>query len=68
MKKLINSIETVLDEQLSGFVKAHSDLTLNTEPVYIYRTTPSNQPKVALISGGGVGTSQCTPVLSVKEC
>ncbi|HHW7570014.1 PTS-dependent dihydroxyacetone kinase, dihydroxyacetone-binding subunit dhaK [Mannheimia haemolytica] len=55
MKKLINSIETVLDEQLSGFVKAHSDLTLNTEPVYIYRTPPSNQPKVALISGGGSG-------------
>lgn len=55
MKKLINSIETVLDEQLSGFVKAHSSLNLNKEPTFIYRTPPSDQPKVALISGGGSG-------------
>lgn len=55
MKKLINAVETILDEQLSGFVKAHPSLILNTEPTYIYHKPSSNQPKVALISGGGSG-------------
>lgn len=37
MKKLINSIETVLDEQLQGLAKAHPDLILNMDPVYVRR-------------------------------
>lgn len=55
MKKLINSVETVLDEQLAGFVKANPALKLNTEPTYIYRADAPVVGKVALISGGGSG-------------
>lgn len=53
MKKLINSIETVLDEQLQGLAKAHPDLILNMDPVYVRRADAPINGKVALISGGG---------------
>lgn len=53
MKKLINQIDDVVKEQLEGFALAHPELTVNTEPFYVYRT--SDKPKVALISGGGSG-------------
>lgn len=55
MKKLINSVETVLDEQLQGLVKAHSNLVINQEPVYVRRADAPVSGKVALISGGGSG-------------
>ncbi|WP_009875622.1 signal peptidase II, partial [Actinobacillus pleuropneumoniae] len=55
MKKLINSIETVLQEQLTGFAKAHPTITLNTEPTYVRRADAPVAGKVALISGGGSG-------------
>lgn len=55
MKKLINSVETVLDEQLQGLAKAHKNLVLNTEPVYVRRADAPVAGKVALISGGGSG-------------
>ncbi|EIJ67798.1 dihydroxyacetone kinase subunit DhaK [Pasteurella bettyae] len=55
MKKLINTVETVLDEQLQGFVKSHSQLVLNTDPVYIRRIDAPVAGKVAIISGGGSG-------------
>lgn len=56
MKKLINSIDTLLDESLCGFAKAHADIIqLNTQPHFIRRLKPSAPGKVALISGGGSG-------------
>ncbi|MDG4952762.1 MULTISPECIES: dihydroxyacetone kinase subunit DhaK [Actinobacillus] len=55
MKKLINSIEAVLQEQLAGFAKAHPTLVLNTEPTYVRRADAPVAGKVALISGGGSG-------------
>ncbi|TCP95726.1 dihydroxyacetone kinase DhaK subunit [Cricetibacter osteomyelitidis] len=56
MKKLINSIENVLTEQLQGFAKAHVDLLeLNNEPVYVRRIDAPVSGKVAVISGGGSG-------------
>lgn len=56
MKKLINSIDTLLDESLCGFAKAHSDIVqLNTQPHFIRRIKPTAPGKVALISGGGSG-------------
>ena len=55
MKKLINSIDTVLTEALDGFVASHSDLvSLGEEHKFIRRKT-LKQVKVALISGGGAG-------------
>ena len=56
MKKFVNNVENILNESLSGFGKAHSDiLKVNFSPDYIYRKNKSNNSKVALISGGGSG-------------
>lgn len=37
MKKLINDVQDVLDEQLAGLAKAHPSLTLHQDPVYVTR-------------------------------
>lgn len=56
MKKLINNIDTLLDESLNGFAKAHADIIqFNTQPHFIQRIKPTAASKVALISGGGSG-------------
>jgi phosphoenolpyruvate---glycerone phosphotransferase subunit DhaK len=55
MKKLINRVETVLEESLSGFVAAHSDIvTLGAEGKFVRRRDLKGG-KVGLISGGGSG-------------
>jgi phosphoenolpyruvate---glycerone phosphotransferase subunit DhaK len=56
MKKFINSIDSLLDESLSGFSKAHADIIqLNAEPHFVRRKADTKPGKVALISGGGSG-------------
>lgn len=56
MKKLMNSVDTLLDESLSGFAKAHSDIiTFHQQPNFIKRKSANNPSKVMLISGGGAG-------------
>lgn len=56
MKKFINSIDTLLDESLAGFAKAHADIVkLNLQPHFISRLNSTRSGKVALISGGGSG-------------
>lgn len=55
MKKLINSVETVLQEQIQGLVAAHPELELHQEPLYIKRIDAPVAGKVALMSGGGSG-------------
>lgn len=55
MKKLINNIETVLEEQLAGLVAAHPILEIHSDPVYVIRHDAPIAKKVALISGGGSG-------------
>lgn len=55
MKKLMNGVETVLNESQEGFAAAHADIvTLGEEGKFVRRKalTPG---KVALISGGGSG-------------
>jgi dihydroxyacetone kinase-like protein len=55
MKKLINNVESLLDESLDGFAAAHSDIvTLGEERKFIRRRN-LKRGKVALISGGGTG-------------
>jgi dihydroxyacetone kinase-like protein len=55
MKKLINSVETVLSESLDGFAAAHADIVrLGAEGKFVQRK--SLKPgKVGVISGGGSG-------------
>ena len=55
MKKFLNQVDTLLDESLNGFAKAHADIIqLNSQPHFVQRLHP-NPNKVALISGGGSG-------------
>lgn len=53
MKKLINKVDDVVEEQLKGMRLAHPELQYNAEPRYLMRESSSD--KVALISGGGSG-------------
>lgn len=56
MKKFINSADTILEESLRGFSKAHADIvSVNAEPHFVRRLASTEAGKVALISGGGSG-------------
>jgi dihydroxyacetone kinase-like protein len=56
MKKFINRVDTLLDESLSGFAKAHADIVqFNSQPNFVRRLQATKPGKVALISGGGSG-------------
>ena len=55
MKRLMNAVETMLDESLDGFAAAHADIVeLGAERKFVRRKTLT-PGKVALISGGGAG-------------
>ncbi len=55
MKRLMNTVETMLDESLDGFAAAHADIVeLGAERKFVRRKA-LNRGKVALISGGGSG-------------
>ena len=55
MKKFLNQVDTLLDDSLNGFAKAHADIvSFNPAPRFIQRQH-TNPNKVALISGGGSG-------------
>lgn len=56
MKKFFNSIDTLLEESLVGFAKAHADIVqYNAQPHFVRRLQSTQTGKVALISGGGSG-------------
>ncbi|MDF1587571.1 MAG: dihydroxyacetone kinase subunit DhaK [Gammaproteobacteria bacterium] len=56
MKKIINGVDSLLEESLSGFAKAHSDIIqLNSAPHFVSRRNGGQPSKVALVSGGGSG-------------
>jgi phosphoenolpyruvate---glycerone phosphotransferase subunit DhaK len=55
MKRLMNAVETMLDESLDGFAAAHANIVeLGAERKFVRRRTLT-PGKVALISGGGSG-------------
>ncbi|PWC38149.1 dihydroxyacetone kinase subunit DhaK [Azospirillum sp. TSO22-1] len=55
MKKLINSVDTVLSESLAGFAAAHADIVAADPEGRFVRRAAATPGKVALISGGGSG-------------
>src|ERR1700684_1374304 len=55
MKKLINGVDTVLEESLDGFAAAHADILLLGAQRKFARRRTLKPGKVALISGGGSG-------------
>jgi phosphoenolpyruvate---glycerone phosphotransferase subunit DhaK len=55
MKKFLNSVETLLEESLDGFVAAHPDIVVAGDERKFIRRKTLKPGKVALISGGGSG-------------
>ena len=55
MKKLINAVDDVLRESLSGFCAAHAEIVTAGEEGKYVRRARVKPGKVALVSGGGSG-------------
>ena len=56
MKKLINSPETVVQDELAGMALAHADLIkVHYNPDFVVRADAPVKGKVGVISGGGSG-------------
>lgn len=55
MKKLINKVEDVVTDSLSGMYAAHSNLIKLLPNVKAVVRKDKDQPKVAVVSGGGSG-------------
>jgi dihydroxyacetone kinase-like protein len=55
MKKLINTPEHVVDEELAGVAVAHADIVRVIEPNVVVRKDAPVKGKVGVISGGGSG-------------
>ena len=55
MKKLINDVDSILEESLAGFCEAHADIVTLGEDAKFVRRASLKKGKVGLISGGGSG-------------
>jgi dihydroxyacetone kinase-like protein len=56
MKKLLNNADDFVRESVLGLREAHGDLvSVNMDPVFIYRADAPVHDKVAIVSGGGSG-------------
>lgn len=56
MKKLINSVDGVVTDALAGMAAAHpGTLRVDVAQHIVYRATPKDEGKVAIVSGGGSG-------------
>ena len=55
MKKLINSVDSILEQSLAGFCEAHADIVTPGEGSKFVRRANLKKGKVGLISGGGSG-------------
>ncbi len=55
MKKLINTPDNLVEEELAGMSAAHADLLRIEEPNVIVRKDAPRKGKVGVISGGGSG-------------
>ena len=55
MKKLINGIDDVIADALKGVEASDENVRVDHDLRVIYRSTPKEQGKVAIISGGGSG-------------
>jgi len=55
MKKLINGVDTILQQSLAGFCAAHADIVSLGEDRKFVRRRVLKSGKVALVSGGGSG-------------
>ncbi len=55
MKKLINGVDSILEQSVAGFCEAHADIVTLGEEAKFVRRANLKKGKVGLISGGGSG-------------
>ncbi|MEO3862544.1 dihydroxyacetone kinase subunit DhaK [Acrocarpospora sp. B8E8] len=55
MKKLINSVDSVVTDALTGIAAAHPSLRVDLDNKIIFRASGPRPGKVGLVSGGGSG-------------
>ncbi|MBR1601866.1 MAG: dihydroxyacetone kinase subunit DhaK [Synergistaceae bacterium] len=55
MKKLINQVDSIVDEMLNGMVDAYPNYVKRLAGLEVLVRANAPQPKVALVSGGGSG-------------
>ncbi len=68
MKKLINRVEEVLNEQLAGLAKAYPTLTLHQDPVYVTRSDAQWQEKWRCFPAAAAGMNPCTAAILGQAC
>lgn len=59
MKKILNSVDTLITEMCQGMVSAHPDLITFNSKYKIIERKHLNKDKVSLITGGGSGHEPC---------
>ncbi len=67
-EKLINRVEDVLSEQLIGLAKAHPELTLHQDPVYVTRADAPVAGKWRCSPAAAADTNRCTAATSARAC
>ncbi|PZG43247.1 dihydroxyacetone kinase subunit DhaK [Spongiactinospora gelatinilytica] len=55
MKKIINAVDTVVTDALTGLAAAHPELRVDLDTRVVYRANAPRPGKVGLVSGGGSG-------------
>ena len=55
MQRILNNPDTIVDEMLEGFLKAHSDIVETTENSRVVKAKNIPEGKVGVITGGGSG-------------
>lgn len=55
MQRILNNPDNIVDEMLSGFVKAHPDLVETTENQRVLKSVESTDGRVGVVTGGGSG-------------
>ena len=69
MKKFINNNDDFLNESLTGFGKAHSDIIkVNLDPSFVSRKNKTKDGKVSQFQVAEVVMNQCMEDLLVMEC
>lgn len=55
MQRILNNPDHIVDEMLSGFVKAHSDIVEKTDNPRVIKTKKMKEGTVGVVTGGGSG-------------
>ena len=68
MQRILNDPDNIVDEMLSGFLKANSDIVEATENKRVVKARCKGEGKVGVITGGGSGINRHSLVMSEKIC